>query len=1229
MEVDAPVLRIPSSEDQTHSQEANNDTAGPSAAVNTSVSGGSHSTNLSDKGPAVVIPSNSVGEGASSPMKEHNIVERTSKEPDASSSTDWSPTTLIEFRPTLSRPVAVKSPQLEANEEEKMSTAKAPTKKPISFSLKNSVADEVRQLKKLQQKDEHIEELKAKLAELRKKLLKYETAESGGPDCADVASPANVSLTVTSVPTTSTASFESRLFLLSRELPALESSVESLRTMTGRATADANAAQHSLRSAEDNVKRLAAAYSETQAKLHDLMTNQPTWTAIKNDIEQLVGNHKQELKAYTKSSLTERAWRMKVNTELETLRQSLSDTGESAKRHLVEETAKRVKAESAALAAEETSRKTIEINKRLRTEAAECRRQWEEHKAMTRQQQSDDNLDQYRAKIQLLTEQNARLSGMENALYAREQEATRLRGELSALQDGNRQAQLHRAVLESRIRQLEEDKARLDEFWANSLGSAGSVELQQREAYENIQKIQMLTQQLEDKASQMGTWQRWYHKSQEEKEELQKKLDAVENRLATMPGSSQGTAGAHAELESLRRAKDEADTRMQKLQAQLAAQTKLAEEAKERADDFVSRLNQANEELDRVKDDGRQRLDKARTELETLKATLQKAESAKGKLERKIHSLKSELADAQKDLTIARDGLQNAEQHYVDENNRAQRAEIAAQQKEAELNRLRDELAQLKSDLEVRDKELQARSSYAEEVKELRQQRDATQRLFVEAQQKALNAEQKAKDAESQREELQQKLQDKQGRMDSVIAGKAQAEVEVDRLDKELKSAQKQITDSQRRLREMEQPLMNMAQREQHIAALQKQLTTLQQDLVAAQQRAAQAEGLGREAKLDLAAAQQRAAQTEKLVHEAERRRTEAEPQNPGAEALSGPVEGVLSKRVADYKEKLAEAEANLNVERVRAFEAELKLQQLQELFETEKRRVEEAEKKAAEAAERTKQDMIRRLLGNDEPAAPVAEPHASATKRSSLTTEADYAPAGKRALKRVSSTNSETPSLQNGSPNSTTAVTPIGDGPTSTSQGIAKISPPEPAHQAPTIVNVKKRRISAKRAPVETVPQQPGPSQQAQPPPEKNNDHYDALMEALRDPEPLLKEPKQEEPMEPGIYCPRPTKSTTRVVSVKVQLFEDNQDELVERFTNQMRGKPLEEEHYMDYIRDFMAPLDIPTSTETELRNRLVAALVSLKHRPRATGRASPARVANANKARITGKKRQTKRQD
>lgn len=82
---------------------------------------------------------------------------------------------------------------------------------------------------------------------------------------------------------------------------------------------------------------------------------------------------------------------------------------------------------------------------------------------------------------------------MENALYAREQEATRLRGELSALQDGNRQAQLHRAVLESRIRQLEEDKARLDEFWANSLGSAGSVELQQREAYENIQKIQMLT----------------------------------------------------------------------------------------------------------------------------------------------------------------------------------------------------------------------------------------------------------------------------------------------------------------------------------------------------------------------------------------------------------------------------------------------------------------------------------------------------------------------------------------------------------------------------------------------------------------------------------------------------------------------------------------------------------------------------------------------------------------
>lgn len=50
----------------------------------------------------------------------------------------------------------MKSPQLEANEEEKMSTAKAPTKKPISFSLKNSVADEVRQLKKLQQKDEHV-----------------------------------------------------------------------------------------------------------------------------------------------------------------------------------------------------------------------------------------------------------------------------------------------------------------------------------------------------------------------------------------------------------------------------------------------------------------------------------------------------------------------------------------------------------------------------------------------------------------------------------------------------------------------------------------------------------------------------------------------------------------------------------------------------------------------------------------------------------------------------------------------------------------------------------------------------------------------------------------------------------------------------------------------------------------------------------------------------------------
>lgn len=75
----------------------------------------------------------------------------------------------------------------------------------------------------------------------------------------------------------------------------------------------------------------------------------------------------------------------------------------------------------------------------------------------------------------------------------------------------------------------------------------------------------------------MGTWQRWYHKSQEEKEELQKKLDAVENRLATMPGSSQGTAGAHAELESLRRAKDEADTRMQKLQAQVIAKTQLSE----------------------------------------------------------------------------------------------------------------------------------------------------------------------------------------------------------------------------------------------------------------------------------------------------------------------------------------------------------------------------------------------------------------------------------------------------------------------------------------------------------------------------------------------------------------------------------------------------------------------------------------------------------------------------
>ncbi|KAH7724357.1 hypothetical protein AAVH_08060 [Aphelenchoides avenae] len=178
-------------------------------------------------------------------------------------------------------------------------------------------------------------------------------------------------------------------------------------------------------------------------------------------------------------------------------------------------------------------------------------------------------------------------------------------------------------------------------------------------------------------------------------------------------------------------------------------------------------------------------------------------------------------------------------------------------------------------------------------------------------------------------------------------------------------------------------------------------------------------------------------------------------------------------------------------------------------------------------------------------------------------------------------------------------------------------------------MVTLNKPRISAKRKPVGTAPQQPGPSHQAQPPPEGALDQYDALMEALRNPEPPLKEPKQEEPMEPGIYCPPPPKSTTRLLSVKVQLVEDNQDELVKRFTNQMSSKPLEEEHYMDYIRDFMAPLGIPTSTETELRNRLVAALVSLKHRPRATGRASPAWIANANKARTTDKKRLPKRQD